>query len=159
MSAPSNWTDLECPKCGRIVDPKTYAVHQLTCGLDFQPEKASGPIQTKRPLVIIESPFAGDVETHIAYAKRAVRDCLLRGEAPIASHLLFTQPGLLDDNVPEQRRAGIEAGWAWYGVAGVSCAVYADYGTSRGMAGGIDVAIALGRAVWVRRIGRNEDAA
>lgn len=83
-------------------------------------------------LVIIESPFAGEVEANIAYAKRAVHDCLLRGEAPIASHLLFTQPGILDDDKPEERKLGIEAGLAWY-LAADKIVFYTDRGWSRGM--------------------------
>ena len=47
--------------------------------------------------VILESPYAGDVETNLRNARAAMRDCLLRGEAPYASHLLYTQPGVLDD--------------------------------------------------------------
>lgn len=54
-------------------------------------------------LVIVESPFAGDVEENIKYARAAVRDCLMRGEAPIASHLLYTQEGILNDDIPEER--------------------------------------------------------
>ena len=50
------------------------------------------------PIVIIESPFAGDVDKNIEYARKCVRDSLNRGEAPSASHLLYTQPGILDDD-------------------------------------------------------------
>ena len=39
--------------------------------------------------VIVESPYAGDVERNIAYVRAAMRDCLMRGEAPLASHLLY----------------------------------------------------------------------
>ncbi len=56
--------------------------------------------------VIIESPYAGDVETNVRYARACVRDSLLHGEAPIASHLLYTQEGVLRDEVPEERRWG-----------------------------------------------------
>jgi len=63
--------------------------------------------------VILESPYAGDVATNVAYARRALRDCLLRGEAPFASHLLYTQPGVLDDTLPDERACGIEAGLIW----------------------------------------------
>ena len=56
--------------------------------------------------VILESPYAGSVEENVAYARAAVRDSLLRGESPIASHLLYTQPGILRDDVPDERRAG-----------------------------------------------------
>ena len=43
------------------------------------------------------------------YARACVRDSLLRGEAPIASHLLYTQPGVLRDNVAGEREQGIAA--------------------------------------------------
>lgn len=87
-------------------------------------------------LVILESPFAGDVAKNIEYARAAVRDCLLRGEAPIASHLLYTQPGILNDDIPEERQHGIGAGLAWGRVAGATV-VYIDRGISAGMRYGI----------------------
>jgi hypothetical protein len=34
--------------------------------------------------VIIESPYAGDVDMNVAYTRRAMRDALQRGESPIA---------------------------------------------------------------------------
>lgn len=43
--------------------------------------------------VMVDSPFAGDVERNIAFARACLRDCLIRGEAPFASHLLYAQPG------------------------------------------------------------------
>ncbi len=90
-------------------------------------------------LVVVESPYAGDIEANEAYARKAALDCLKRGEAPIASHLLFTQKGLLDDNDPHQRQAGIAAGHAWIHVAD-AIIVYTDNGISSGMRAGIDVA-------------------
>ena len=57
--------------------------------------------------VILESPYAGNVELNERYARACMADCLRRGEAPYASHLLYTQPGVLDDLVPEQREIGI----------------------------------------------------
>lgn len=104
-------------------------------------------------LVILESPFAGDVERNVAYARRAMRDCLLRGEAPFASHLLYTQPGVLDDDVPEERAMGIEAGLCWGTAAADATVVYADHGISRGMQMGIDRAKAEGRPVEWRSLG------
>lgn len=82
--------------------------------------------------VILESPFAGDVERNIEYARMCVRDSLSRGEAPIASHLLYTQDGILDDNNPEERQWGIDAGLAWKEVADKHV-FYVDHGMSRGM--------------------------
>jgi hypothetical protein len=91
-------------------------------------------------LVIIESPYAGDVERNVEYARKCVRDSLMRGEAPIASHLLYTQPGILDDNVYSERWKGITAGLAW-GVLADLCAVYQDNGISEGMKYGINRAV------------------
>jgi len=82
--------------------------------------------------VILESPFAGDIERNIKYARSCVRDSLSRGEAPIASHLLYTQEGILDDDIPEERKWGIDAGLAWKEVA-EKHVFYIDYGMSRGM--------------------------
>ena len=102
-------------------------------------------------LVIVESPYAGDVEANTAYARACVHDCLMRGEAPIASHLLYTQPGILDDLVPEQRNHGIAAGLAWGSVANATV-VYVDRGISRGMAFGIAAAVEAGRPVEYRML-------
>src|ERR1019366_3199089 len=60
-------------------------------------------------LVIVESPYAGDIEANVAYARACVRDALARGEAPFVSHLLYTQPGILRDEVPAERERGIAA--------------------------------------------------
>lgn len=104
-------------------------------------------------LVIIESPYAGDVEANVAYARLCVRDSLFRGEAPIASHLLYTQPGILDDDIPAERQQGIDAGLAWRAVAQASV-VYIDRGISRGMEYGIAAARAAGLPVEFREIER-----
>lgn len=82
--------------------------------------------------VILESPYAGDVERNIDYARKCVKDCLIRGEAPIASHLLYTQEGILDDDIPEERQWGIDAGLVWKEVADKHV-FYCDYGISKGM--------------------------
>jgi hypothetical protein len=103
-------------------------------------------------LVIVESPYAGDVEANVAYARACVRDSLLRGEAPIASHLLYTQPGILNDDDPDQRQHGIDAGLAWLRVAEASV-VYIDHGISRGMEYGIAAAKNAGVRVEYRRLG------
>lgn len=100
--------------------------------------------------VIIESPYAGDVERHTAYARACLRDSLSRGEAPLASHLLYTQ--VLDDADPDERAQGIAAGLAWY-VSADLCAIYADLGVSSGMGAGEDAARAAGVPVEVRCIG------
>lgn len=99
--------------------------------------------------VILESPYAGEIEANVAYARLCVRDSLMRGEAPIASHLLYTQPGVLDDDAPDERQLGIDAGLAWRSVAD-GTVVYADRGISNGMQYGIDAARAAGIPVVFR---------
>lgn len=101
--------------------------------------------------VILESPYAGDVERNVAYARACLRDSLLRGEAPLASHLLYPQPGVLDDQIPEERQMGIDAGPAW-GVEAEATVVYVDHGISRGMQYRIDRAHREGREVEYRAL-------
>lgn len=106
-------------------------------------------------LTIVESPFSDVTKNGLAknlrYARAAVRDCINRGEAPIASHLLLTQPGILDDSDPVQRKAGIAAGFAWRRVADVT-AVYQDLGISGGMEMGISDSITNGVPVVYRSL-------
>jgi hypothetical protein len=102
-------------------------------------------------LVIVESPYAGDVEENVKYGRACVRDSLLRWEAPIASHLLYTQPGIFDDAVLEERQRGVAAGLAWCRVAD-ACVVYTDRGISAGMYTGIDAAHAAGIPVEYRTL-------
>ena len=102
-----------------------------------------------RPLVLVESPFAGNRETNAQYLRKAMRDCVLRGEAPFASHMLYTQ--FLDDDVPEERAAGIESGLAW-GSHAEKTVVYRDLGISGGMQLGIDRALEEERPVEYRTL-------
>lgn len=105
--------------------------------------------------VIIESPFAGKTpherERNIGYARRCMLDCFERGEAPFASHLLYTQDGVLDDNIPAQRAMGIEAGLVW-GQSALKTVVYIDLGISIGMQQGILSAQKLNRPIEYRRL-------
>ena len=91
-------------------------------------------------LVIIESPYAGAVQHNLHYARQCVADALQRGEAPIASHLLYTQRGILDDDVPAERALGIRAGLAWQRAAD-AVVVYTDHGITEGMRVAIDAAL------------------
>lgn len=106
-------------------------------------------------LVIIESPLAANpghtAEDHQKYAKACCTDSLMRGEAPYASHLLYAQPGILNDLIPEQRELGIKAGLAWGAKADLT-AVYTDCGISRGMEMGIERARLEGREVEYRTL-------
>lgn len=93
--------------------------------------------------VVVESPLSAPSRVlrtaNLAYAKRAILDCLRRNESPIASHVLLAQPDVLDDFDPEQRTLGMSAGWRWIERADI-VAVYTDRGISSGMKQGIAVA-------------------
>lgn len=127
---------------------------------------------TEKPmLVVIESPLRGNVPAWVtrwlpliaplfervgrarnrAYARACVRDSLLRGEAPYASHVHYDLPGVLNDAIPSERALGMEAGFA----VGDRCdrrAVYIDRGLSGGMKLGIEKALAAGQPVVLRTL-------
>ena len=104
-----------------------------------------------KPLVLIESPFAGEVEKNIRYARACMRDSLLRGEHPFVMHLLYTQDGILDDDIPSERNLGIEAGLAW-GKCARKTVVYTDFGITPGMEQGIKRAKEEGREIEYRQL-------
>ena len=96
-------------------------------------------------LVIIESPYKGNVPRNKLYLRACIRDCIMRGESPYASHRMLTDA--LDDDDPRERELGIHAGLAWrharvpirdsdgavIGHAPVQHVFYIDLGWSRGM--------------------------
>jgi hypothetical protein len=89
--------------------------------------------------VVLESPYAGktkaEVEENVAYARKCLLDCLQRGEAPLAGHLLYTQ--VLEE--AKERRLGLTAHLRWVEMAD-SLVVYTDHGISTGMQEAILVA-------------------
>lgn len=107
--------------------------------------------------VIVESPYAGDVKTNLEYVRAAMRDCLMRGEAPYASHALYTQPGVLRDEVPSERAYGMAAGFAWRECAELTV-FYIDHGWSRGMLAGKLDCEAKGLPFEIRTLGKADAA-
>ena len=87
-------------------------------------------------IVVIESRYRAhtkfELRRNLAYARALVEHVTMRGDSPVASHLLITQS--LDDRDPEQRKRGIEAGLALLRVADVH-AFGIDLGVSDGMRG------------------------
>lgn len=108
------------------------------------------PTQFRR--VIVESPYAGDIDRNLRYLRAAMRHCISVGDAPYASHGLYTQVGVLDDSNPIERERGILAGFAWRAVADATV-VYADLGVTVGMQKGIDHARLIGYPIEYRYIG------
>lgn len=101
-------------------------------------------------LVILESPYAGDVERNLRYLDACILDCVRRGESPYASHRMLTSA--LKDSVPADRAKGIDAGFAWRPAA-AKTVVYTDLGISGGMRFGIDHAKRLEQLIEYRRLG------
>ena len=105
--------------------------------------------------VIVESPYSSSnghsIETNLDYLRAAMRDCLLRSEAPFASHGLYPQPGVLRDDVPNERALGIAAGFAWHESAEMTV-VYTDLGITDGMKQGIANANEQHRPVEMRSL-------
>jgi len=115
--------------------------------------------------VVLESPFAASTITlangvqyeslqadNVAYARACMHDCLVNhGEAPFASHLLYTQEGVLDDDVPDERRLGIEAGLE-IGRSAKRRVFYVDRGFSSGMKWGFQFAQELGQECVLRQL-------
>ena len=120
------------------------------------PERAQAPrrrrirVCQRMRRVIIESPYRG-VPRAVEYARAVMADCLRRGEAPFASHLLYTQPGVLDDEIPRERELGIRAGLQW-GLPAHATVVYTDLGITPGMRYGIQSAERWGRPVELRTL-------
>lgn len=80
--------------------------------------------------VIVESPYAGDVQRNLKYLERCLRYCVERDESPYASHKMLTT--CLDDNNQSERDLGIKAGLAWREIAEMRI-FFVDHGWSKGM--------------------------
>lgn len=120
--------------------------------------------------VIVESPFATgrlvfkdgkeciiEEADNVAYARACLHDCLVNhDEAPFASHLLYTQKGILDDTVPEERKLGIEAGLE-IGRGAVRRIFYVDRGISKGMKWGFRFANEINQLCEIRTLGEEWD--
>jgi hypothetical protein len=101
--------------------------------------------------VILESPFGADPQRFIPYGRACVAHSLSLDEAPMAMHLLYTQPGVLDDTDPVQREMGMEAAFSWYAAA-QAVVVYRDFGISTGMQRGILYGESLGLRIDYRSL-------
>lgn len=99
--------------------------------------------------IIIASPYSGNIERNVAYAREALRHSLEQGEAPFAPHLLY--PVVLDDNAPKERERGMQAGFEWITTCDL-VAFYIDYGWSSGMIQELKVARLYHRKIEVRGI-------
>lgn len=98
-------------------------------------------------LVVVESPYAGDIPNNLTYARRCLRDCIARSELPFASHLLYTQ--VLNDAELSDRERGIRLNLEMI----TRCdyvVVYSDLGESPGMLQAINHAKLLDKSIHYR---------
>jgi hypothetical protein len=84
------------------------------------------------------------------YLAACLRDSIMRGESPYASHRMFTMEGVLDDTMPEERARGDAAGFAWREAAHATV-FYTDLGWSGGMRAGEEHAKEVAEGNWVAR--------
>jgi hypothetical protein len=59
-------------------------------------------------MIYVASPYAGDVEKNIEFAKQACHYVITTGNAFFCPHLLY--PQVLDDNNLEERKIGMKMG-------------------------------------------------
>lgn len=91
--------------------------------------------------VFICSPFSGDEDRNVHYAKCACREAIIAGYAPIAPHLLY--PQFLAEWYPKDRARGIKCGLSFLSVCDAVW-VMEKYGISPGMKREIKEARRLG---------------
>lgn len=102
----------------------TTIAHEDACGMIAREPCAWCAATKKR---------AEEADRNTRYLDACLRDSLRRGEAPFASHRMYTSA--LDDSKPEERELGIRAGFAWRSAADATV-FYTDLGWSRGMRAG-----------------------
>lgn len=107
--------------------------------------------------IYVCSKYAGDYDAvlrNIAVAEGLCRALVTEGHAPFAPHLLYTR--FLDDNNPDQRRAGITCGHAFLAVCDEVWVWVHEGEPSEGMRADIEAAGFLGIPVlaWAPSIGR-----
>ena len=106
-------------------------------------------------LVIVETPFDADrVEEHTNYLHLCLRDCLMRGEAPLAA-AAYRQPNIVNNADPWERRLAIYAGTEWAATAEATI-VYSDFGITAEMQEGIACADGLGRVIEYRKLNEGD---
>lgn len=94
-------------------------------------------------LIIVESPYWANTEIgrlfNTIYARACNSKVLAEGNIPFSSHIYYTQPGILDDQVNEDREKGMRAGFS-IGEKFDYSIFFTDYGLSSGMKAGAESA-------------------
>ncbi len=93
----------------------------------------------KNRLTYICSPYRGDTERNLQYARELTRIALDAGYTPVTPHLYLTQ--VTDDTDPQERARGMAAGKELLGACRYIL-IGSRYGLSAGMLEEIELAIA-----------------
>lgn len=107
---------------------------------------------SKKLLINLESPYAGHVGLNTLYARFCMHDSIVNhDEAPFASHLLYTQPHVLNDDVYGERQLGIQSGLEFTSVTDKTV-MYVDLGVTPGMTQAELAALMIDRDVERRNL-------
>lgn len=108
-------------------------------------------------IILLESPYLHehpiDGEEYSIYLSRCLRDSLKRGEAPIATHAMYTRPGVLNLSIGEATLATL-ASDDLAELIPITVA-YTDYGITEKMDLGLDRAGRWKHTIEYREIGKN----
>lgn len=96
-------------------------------------------------LVYVCSPYRGDTERNIKYARKLTWEVLERGYTPITPHLYLTQA--LNDEIPKERELGLLAGQDLLKHCG-----YILIGGKYGISEGMQQEIVIAREVGVKEL-------
>lgn len=109
-----------------------------------------GRIVNGPPLVVVESPYAGNIDRNLEYLRDCFSECIEMGEVPIASHKLYTDVKETSDNT--HRDLGLFCGYAW-GTKADYVVCYTDLGVSDGMQRAIEFYSEIGKKIRMRKLG------
>jgi hypothetical protein len=125
----------------------------------------SSQLQKLGSVVVLESPYSGDIPLHIVYGQRAMADARTRGEIVLMPHLLWTQHHLAPhfyvddwDEKYEIPNGGRDVSLEQIKVLrerADKVIFYTDYGMSSGMQHGLDHCKAKGIPYETRSIGKD----
>lgn len=64
--------------------------------------------EKERKIIFVSTPYTGDIEANITFARQACYYAICQGHTPIAPHLIY--PGIIPDDDPAWRQVGIDMG-------------------------------------------------
>lgn len=105
-----------------------------------QLKEANGVFDIKSPNLKFDPVYKKLVNKNLEYARQCCHWVFEQNGVPFASHLFYTQEGMLDDTNQEERKKGIEAGF-FIGVFAEKVCVFYDKGISKGMKLGVQKAL------------------